>query len=69
MPITKMDRPIHNNTSICVSVRIEVEPKRVAHTSPDRLDEVENILINKYPIAKELTEINATAASPLILEC
>ena len=69
IPITNMDIPIHNNTSICVSVRIEAEPKSTVHTSPDRFDEVEKILTSKYPIAKELTEINATAASPLILEC
>lgn len=64
-----MDIPIHNHTSIGVRVRIEVDPKRVAHTSPDRFDEVENTFINRYPMARELTEISATAASPLILEC
>lgn len=64
-----MDIPIHKNTSIFVSVSIEVEPKSVAHTSPDIFDEVGNKLMSRYPIANELTETNATAASPLILEC
>ena len=45
---------------------MEVDPNSVLHTSPERLEEVEKIFINKYPIAKEPTEIIAMAASPLI---
>ena len=29
------------------SVRIEVDPNRVLHTSPDRFADVENIFINR----------------------
>ena len=46
---------------------MEVEPKRVLHTSPVRLVEVENRFMIRYPMASAPTEIMATAASPLIL--
>jgi hypothetical protein len=38
---------MHSHTSAFVRVRIEVEPKRVEHTSPDIFDEVENTFIIK----------------------
>ena len=34
-----------SHTSFCVRVRMEVEPNRVLHTSPDRFDDVENWFI------------------------
>ena len=46
---------------------MEVEPKRVLQTSPDRLDEVPKRFIIRYPRAREPTEIMAMALSPLIL--
>ena len=46
---------------------MEVEPNSVLHTSAERLDEVENRFMSRYPTASEPTEIIATAASPLIL--
>ena len=33
------DRTTHIHTSKVLSVRIDVEPKRVEHTSPERFDE------------------------------
>ena len=52
----------------CAEVRVnmDVEPNRVLHTSPDTFGPVENIFISMYPIASALTDIMATAASPLI---
>lgn len=64
--ITEIERITHNQTSLFVKVKIEVEPKRVLQTSPVKFDEVENIFISKYPIAREATEIIAIAASPWI---
>ena len=37
----------HNHTSPLVRVRMEVEPNKVLHTSPDRLVEVENRFISR----------------------
>ena len=45
---------------------MEVEPNSVLQTSPERLDEVENRFIRRYPMASAPTEIMAIAASPLI---
>ena len=60
------DIPTHSHTSAGDSVRMEVEPNSVLHTSPERLDEVEKMFIRRYPIASAPTEIMAMAASPLI---
>ena len=57
----------HSHTSRMVSVRMEVDPNSVLHTSPERLEDVEKRLISRYPNASAPTEIMATAASPLIL--
>ena len=54
-------------TSVLVSVSIDVDPKRLVHTSPDTLAEDENILTSIYPIASEPTDKIAIRASPLIL--
>ena len=62
--ITAMESPAHSHTSPAVKVRIDVEPKSVLQTSPVRFDEVEKIFIRRYPIARDATEIIATAASP-----
>ena len=63
---TSTDIPTHSHTSAGDSVRMEVEPNSVLHTSPERLDEVEKMFIRRYPIASAPTEIMAMAASPLI---
>ena len=55
-----------SHTSDEVSVRRDVEPKRVLHTSPDTLAEVPATFITRYPTARAATEIMAMAASPLI---
>ncbi len=61
-----MDKIPLSHTSFFLSVSIDVEPKRVEHTSPERLDEVENKFIKRYPNAREPTDIIAMAASPFI---
>ena len=63
---TSTDIPTHSHTSAGDSVRMEVEPNSVLHTSPERLDEVEKMFISRYPMASAPTEIMAMAASPLI---
>lgn len=45
--ITEIESITHNQTSLLVKVKIEVEPKSVLQTSPVRLEEVENIFISK----------------------
>jgi len=40
---TMMESTTHSRTSLLLSVKIEVEPKRVTQTSPDRFDEVEKM--------------------------
>ena len=42
-----MDSPAHSQTSLFDSVRMEVEPNSVLHTSPERLDEVEKRFISR----------------------
>ena len=42
-----MDSPMQSQTSDFVRVRIEVEPNKVLHTSPDRFAEVENRFISR----------------------
>ena len=64
---TANERIMLNETSLSVRVNIDVEPKRVEQTSPDKFEEVEKIFISKYPTAKEPTDNMATAASPLIV--
>lgn len=54
------------HTSLLVSVRMEVEPNKVLHTSPVILADVEKIFKMRYPIARDPTESIAMAASPLI---
>ena len=46
---------------------MDVDPKRVLHTSPDTLAEAENMLRRKYPAAIDPTDSMARAASPLTL--
>ena len=55
-----------SHTSVLVNVRIEVEPNRLLHTSPEILAPVENTFIKRYPTASAPTEIIAIAASPFI---
>lgn len=64
---TITDMTTHSHTSALVSVRIEVEPKSVLHTSPEIFADVENRFITRYPTASEPTESKAIAASPWIL--
>ena len=64
---TMMERIIHNITFQFESVIMEVLPKSVLHTSPERLEDVLNIFIRRYPSASAPTEIMAMAASPFIL--
>ena len=45
--ITAIESTVQSHTSPIVSVRIEVEPKRVLHTSPVIFDEVEKIFIKR----------------------
>ena len=46
---TSTDIPTHSHTSAGDSVRMEVEPNSVLHTSPERLDEVEKNVHQKIP--------------------
>ncbi len=55
-------------TSVFVKVKIDVDPKSVVHTSPDKFDFGEKIFINKYPKAKDVVEIRAKLVSPFIFE-
>ena len=55
-------------TSLGVRVKIEVEPKRVVQTSPERFVFGEKIFISKYPKASDVVEINARPVSPFIFE-
>ena len=64
---TATDSTTHSQTSNEVSVRIDVEPKSVEHTSPERFDDAEKIFIIRYPNASAPTDIIAIAASPFIL--
>ena len=41
-----MESMVQSNTSLLVSVKIDVEPNRVLHTSPERLAEVENMFMS-----------------------
>ena len=41
------DSTTHTITSDFVSVKIDVEPKRVLHTSPVKFDDAENIFIKR----------------------
>ena len=45
--MTAIERPAQSHTSPIVRVRIEVEPKRVLHTSPVRFEEVEKMFISR----------------------
>ena len=47
MITTITDKTAQSQTSVLVRVRMEVEPNRVLHTSPDKLDEVENRFISR----------------------
>ena len=40
---TMMESTTHSRTSLLLSVKIEVEPKRVTQTSPERFDEDEKM--------------------------
>ena len=66
--ITKIEKEIETIMSVFDNVRINVEPKRVVHTSPERFAGGEKIFIIKYPNANAPTEIIATLASPFIFE-
>ena len=54
-------------TSISDSVRIDVEPKRVEHTSAETFNDLLNTFIKRYPKAIEEVERIAIDASPFIL--
>ena len=45
--MTATDSTTHSQTSAWVRVRMEVEPNRVLHTSPERLVLVENRCISR----------------------
>ena len=45
--MTTTDSTTHSHTSARVRVRMEVEPNRVLHTSPDRLVLVEKRFISR----------------------
>ena len=53
-------------TSVFESVSIDVEPKRVVHTSPLTFEDAEKMFRSRYPRASAPTDIIAIAASPLI---
>ena len=65
---TRIDRIPLTHTSDFVSVRIDVEPNRVEHTSPETFPDVGNTFISKYPKARAPTDIIAIAASPFTFE-
>ena len=54
-----IERTIHIITSVLLRVSIEVDPKRVLHTSPEMFAEVEKTFIIRYPKANAPTEIMA----------
>lgn len=62
--ITIIEVIAHIQTSTYESVRIDVEPNKVLHTSVPMLEEEENALRSRYPIARAPTEIIASEASP-----
>ena len=66
--ITKAAITTEKIVSALVSVKINVEPNKVLHTSPERLAGGEKMFIKKYPIARAPVEIMATLASPFIFE-
>ena len=45
--ITAVESPAQSQTSPFVKVKIEVEPKRVLHTSPETFEEVEKTFIKR----------------------
>ena len=49
-------------------LEIDVDPKRVVHTSPERLEDAPKTFIIMYPTARDATESIAITASPLIFE-
>ena len=61
---TMIDAITHNQTSALESVRIDVEPKSVLHTSPLIFAVGGNRFINRYPSASAPVEIMPTIASP-----
>lgn len=63
---TIIDKTSDNTTCEGKSVNIDVEPKSVVQTSPETFDDEENIFIKRYPMASEVTDIIAIAASPLV---
>lgn len=63
-----MDNATDNRTSPTVKVKIEVEPNKVVQTSPTKLGLEEKMFIKRYPMARELTESMAMAASPFNLK-
>ena len=62
-----IDNITHSHTSSTERVRIEVEPKRVPHTSPPTLEEDGKMFSIRYPIARAPTEAIARIESPAIL--
>ena len=63
---TRTERIMQRITSDFSSVKIDVEPNNVLHTSPETFAEDEKTFMIKYPIARAPTEIMAIAASPFI---
>ena len=54
-------------TSVLPSIKIDVEPNKVLHTSPATFDAVEKTFKSRYPIDKAPTESIAIIESPLSL--
>lgn len=55
-------------TSVFVSVRMDVEPNNVVHTSPERFVFGEKMFMRRYPNASAEVEMSARLVSPLIFE-
>ena len=53
----------HKQTSDALSVRIEVDPNKVLHTSADIFADFENRFMTRYPAARDDTDMTASIAS------
>ena len=62
----KIDKIMLKKTSCSVKVKIDVEPNKTLHTSPDKFVDDAKIFMIKYPNARDPTEIIAITASPFI---
>ena len=66
--MTDTERTTESITSPFVRVRIEVEPNKVVHTSPERFVGGAKRFRKRYPNASEPTLIIPTAASAFTME-